>query len=408
VTALYLCYQSLLEPLTRTQVVAYLEGLSLSGYRLVLLTFEPRRLTRRESRAWRDWLAARGITWVWLRYHKRPTVPATAWDIACGIATGLRLVQRYRIRLLHARGHVPGLIALALQRLSGAKLLFDVRGFMAEEYVDAGIWPANGRLFRMTKRVERALVQAADAIIVLAEQARTLLETWYPHQVNGKRIQVIPCCVDLRANQEADEAKQPRAGAARGKTIAYVGKLGGWYLTEAMVDFMQTAMQMAPELRCQVWTQSDPGPLRACLQARNLNGRIQIGTLAPAELARELASVDAGLSFVKPCLSKRASSPTKIGEYLAAGLPVVSTAGIGDMDDLLLDPAASGPVGVLVEELSPEGYRRAVRGLLHLLDEPDIRRRCRAVAERRLDLSRVGWSRYRQVYDHLLGGQAAS
>ena len=40
-TALYLCYQSIHEPLTRTQVVAYLEGLAAAGHRIVLLTFEP-------------------------------------------------------------------------------------------------------------------------------------------------------------------------------------------------------------------------------------------------------------------------------------------------------------------------------------------------------------------------------
>ena len=54
------------------------------------------------------------------------------------------------------------------------------------------------------------------------------------------------------------------------------------------------------------------------------------------------------MSFIKPCLSKLSSSPTKVGEYLAAGLPVISTAGIGDVDDLLTgrNNGGRGPVGV--------------------------------------------------------------
>jgi len=62
---------------------------------------------------------------------------------------------------------------------------------------------------------------------------------------------------------------------------------------------------------------------------------VHVGRLAAGDVAAALRDADAGLSFVKPCVSKLASSPTKIGEYLAIGLPVVSTTGIGDIDQLL-------------------------------------------------------------------------
>src|SRR5262245_1089465 len=142
--ALYICYQSLAEPLTHTQVVAYLEGLARAGCRVVLLTFEAQPPSAAEAKAWATRLEEKGIAWHWLRYHKSPTVPATLWDVLAGVATGLGLMRKYSVRLLHARSHVPGLMALALKRLTGAKFLFDVRGFMAEEYVDAGVWPARG------------------------------------------------------------------------------------------------------------------------------------------------------------------------------------------------------------------------------------------------------------------------
>ena len=61
--SLYLCYQSIAEPLTQTQVAAYLEGLAQAGYRMVLVTFEPRRLGREEEAEWRARLAAQGMPW---------------------------------------------------------------------------------------------------------------------------------------------------------------------------------------------------------------------------------------------------------------------------------------------------------------------------------------------------------
>lgn len=61
-TTLYLCYQSLLDPLTCSQVVAYLEGLARAGYRPILVTFEPRRLTASECEHWDRSLSDLGIT----------------------------------------------------------------------------------------------------------------------------------------------------------------------------------------------------------------------------------------------------------------------------------------------------------------------------------------------------------
>src|SRR5207253_2403827 len=60
-SSLYLCYLGLTDPLTQTQVVAYLEGLTRAGYPVVLLTFEPRPLTGDEADTWRQRLGAKGI-----------------------------------------------------------------------------------------------------------------------------------------------------------------------------------------------------------------------------------------------------------------------------------------------------------------------------------------------------------
>ena len=327
-TSLYLCYQSVLEPLTQTQVIAYLEGLTQAGYRLVLLTFEPRSLTAEETQDHRKHLAAKGIAWHWLRYHKRPTVPATALDILAGIAVGWWLVWKYRIGLLHARIHVPGLMALALKSLTGAPFLFDIRGFMAEEYADAGVWKANGLLFRLTKWVEHRLVRAADGYVVLTQKARDLLQEWYPREIHGKPVQVIPCCIDLRR-----------------------------------------------------------------IPARN-------GRLGHPDEEKTLGYV---LSFIKPCLSKRASSPTKVGEYLAAGLPVAALSGIGDTDTILREAwPGAGPVGILIHGTDPENYREAARQLRILMEDPETPARCRRVAEAHFNLETVGWTRYRELYRSLL------
>jgi glycosyltransferase involved in cell wall biosynthesis len=385
-----------LDPLTQTQVVAYLEGLAAKGYKILLLSYE-RSLTDRDRREMESQLRAKGITWYRSRYHKWPSVPATAWDIMRGVLLGLWIVRRHKVELVHARSHVPGLMGLLLKRLAGVKLLFDLRGLMAEEYVDAGIWLADGWLFRCTKRVERLLIRKADGIIVLTEKARQLLTGWYGDDLSDKPLQVIPCCVDLRSDPS------PSPAVRNGLKFVYVGKLGGWYLTEQMADFMAISLRRLPSLQWQVWTQSDAALLRRLLKDREIDERVQIGQMAAEALPSQLRLADAGLAFIKPCRSKLASSPTKVGEYLAAGLPVIANGGIGDLDRLLGGQRPEDGVGVLVDALDEEGLSAGVQQIVALLDDPGLRQRCRRVAQQELDLVGVGWNRYRAMYQALIG-----
>jgi len=44
-----------------------------------------------------------------------------------------------------------------------------------------------------------------------------------------------------------------------------------------------------------------------------------------------LGASDVMLSFIKPAYSKMASSPTKLAEAFAMGIPVISNSGVGDV-----------------------------------------------------------------------------
>ena len=399
-TSLYLCYQSVLEPLTQTQVVAYLEGLSKSGYRMVLLTFEPRPLTKAETSEWRARLKELGIDWHWLRYHKRPTVPATAYDVLAGIVYGWWLIREYGVRLVHARAHVPGLMAFALKFLTRVQFLFDVRGFMAEEYVDAGVWPADGSLFRATKRAERMLVRSADGIVVLTEKAKSIFHEWYAAELRKKPLAVIPCCVDFRRLPTSSCSKTNRD--ARNHTlIAYVGKLGGKYMTEEMVSLVRMAGISLPSLHWKVWTQSDQKQLLEATKRAGIAELIEIGYLPPKSLGEALVDVNVGLAITKPCISAINTSLTKIGEYLASGVLVVATAGIGDTDQILC-PDGHEAVGVLLRGFGSEEYQQAIEKLKDLLNDPLTPGRCRSVAEKFFHLEKVGWPLYRSLYGELL------
>jgi glycosyltransferase involved in cell wall biosynthesis len=395
VTVLYICYQSIRDPLTETQVVAYLSGLARTEHTMLLLTFERVPMESAQRRAQVGRLLSKGIHWHSLRYHKRPTAPATAWDICSGVVYGLWLARWRKIDLLHARAHVAGLMGLILKALTGARLLFDIRGLLADEYADAGVWPRDGNLFRLTKAFERLIIRYSDGVIVLTNRGRTLLMGWYPEELADTPLAVIPCCVD-----RVRVAFAPVPGA-RPLTLAYAGKLGGLYMTATILRFFDLVRRAVPLSRFEIWTQSDPALLKESLKKHGLVQNTRVGYCSPADLLSHLGShCDAAVSFICPGLSKAASSPTKIPEYLAAGLPVVSNRGIGDMDELIGNEA----VGVILADLSEESLLEGVRQLVDLLRDQGVRGRCRHAAEKYFDLEKVGWKAYRNMYQQIERG----
>ncbi|MEP7337475.1 MAG: glycosyltransferase [Acidobacteriota bacterium] len=406
---LYLCYFGLREPLVQTQVLPYLRELVAGGIKVSLLTFEPqmRELWNMEQvSAMRARLQAEGISWHLLPYHKSPSLPATLYDIAAGARFACWLARREPLDVLHARTHIGAAMgALAKWRIGqGAKLLFDIRGFIPEEYTDAGVWPENGWLYRGVKIVERQLFKAADGFVVLTERARQIL---FPGNAEadkrGRPVEVIPCCVDQRrfrttGSLNRDDVRRKLNVAGR-RVIVYVGSFGGWYLTEELMDFMAYAHRRDPATFTMILTQRDAESVRTRLRAQGIGEADSlVASVAPDEVPRYLTAADLALSFIKQCYSKQSSSPTKIAEYLASGLPIISNAGIGDLDALF----ATERVGAIINDFNEAAYQQALTEIESLQAETDLPARCRNVAHTQFDLHRVGGAKYLSLYQRLL------
>ncbi|MDQ3280642.1 MAG: glycosyltransferase, partial [Acidobacteriota bacterium] len=352
--SVYLCYFGLRQPLVQTQVLPYLRELASSAVDVALLTFEPKGAWDEASAAQaRDALQRDGITWYAARYHKRPTLPATLYDIAVGALRAARIARKHRATLLHARSHVPAMMALLAKKFTGAKVLFDIRGLLADEYADAGHWKREGLLYRLTKAAERALVRNADGFVVLTERARREL-----FDGATKPLEVIPCCTDAARFAHADARARVRGTLNAGDriVIAYTGSLGGAYLTRELAEFFAAAKSVDARVFPLVLTQSEPAGFIAQLEALGFaKGEYFAGFAPPEELPEYLAAADIAIAMLKPTYSKLAMSPTKFAEYLASGLPVIVPKGIGDLDEQV----ERERVGVLFDGFDAATYRDA-------------------------------------------------
>ena len=398
----------MLDPLGQTQVLPYLQQLSEVGVEFTLLSFE-RSIAytdagRKRCRGLHNELKQQRIDWHWLPYHKAPSLPATAYDVFAGYRLARRLVRDKRIELVHARSHIPATIALRLKQRLGTKMIFDVRGLMADEYVDANHWRKDSVPYRLTKNAERRALEAADGVVTLTNRIWEVIKNWDSLRDRNVPHAVVPCCADLEVFQfDATVRAQCREelGIADRFVIVYSGSIDGWYLTEEMADFFVMLRQREPRAHLLWLTTGSHERIRDLMQARGLaNPDYTVQTATAREVPSYLSASEAGLAFIKPCFSKLASSPTKFAEYLACGLPLVINRGVGDSDSL----ADEDRIAAMISDFNEDEYAQAAAELLLMTAHPEeTRRRARVAAEKLFDVRALGVDRYVALYQSVFG-----
>ncbi|HLL70685.1 MAG TPA: glycosyltransferase [Pyrinomonadaceae bacterium] len=424
---LYLCYFGLREPLVQTQVLPYLRQLSAGGeVEVFLLTFEPDKRsawTAADEEDWRARLAADGIRWFALPYHKSPSVVVTPYDIMRGAWLAARLARRYGIEVLHARGHLPMAMALLARRIMpNVRLLFDIRGLLAEEYEEAGVWQKDSPQSRAIHAVERAGLKRASQLIVLTRRLRDHLVA--RGLARAEQIEVIPCCVDFarfeatgnngvggsrdNANDATTNGKSLDAqgeGEPERFEVVSAGSVTGLYLLEEMGRFFLALKRHRPDAFLRILTTSSREQAAATLERAGLDAAdFWIGAVRPSEVPRYLRRARLGLSFRKATFSQIAASPTKIPEYLAAGLPAVCNAGIGDTDELL----TRSRTGIVLRDFDEHTLDEAALAALALAYDAEASARCVEAAHRHFDLVSVGGVGYRNAYRRLAKDNAGA
>jgi glycosyltransferase involved in cell wall biosynthesis len=325
------------------------------------------------------------------------------YDVRHGLRYAKRLVRREKIEMVHARSHVPAAIALCLKKRFGLKMIFDLRGLMADEYVDANHWRQGSIRYRITKRMEFKALAGADGIVTLTERIWPVIRLWEVLRDRKVIHEVVPCCVDLelfKVDAEAREHRRAELGIQNRLVLVYSGSIGGWYLMDEMVDFFAALRKHRADAHFLWLTHGSLELIDDAMSKRGISAtNYTVVNAAPRDVSSYLSAADAGIAFYKPAFSRIATSPVKIPEYLACGLPLIINAGIGDSDVLVTQEK----VGALVRDFNEDEYANAWAVIEGLAGSPEqTRRHTREVAERLFDVRRVGVERYARLYERVL------
>ena len=392
---LYISYDGVLEPLGQSQVLNYLKILS-SEHDIYLLTFEKKTdLTSNNYQLVFDECKEHGIEWVHLDYHK--SLLGTYVDIIKGLLISTYICFKKKVNIIHARSYLPSLIAFLLKKTIHTKFIFDMRGLWADEKVDSGVWDKSGFLYKIVKSLEKVFLLNADKTISLTESGKKEILSFDYLRNKDINLSVIRTCTDLDLFK-TNVLSEKKDGFFKNKfVLGYVGSVSLWYDFPRAILFFKYLLEIKENSVFYIINKGEHAEIKEMLNNHSLSEDsyiIESKTHSNVPLAMQ--RMDAGIFFLESYYSKVASAPTKLGEFLAMGLPCVTNKNIGDVD-LILEGT---PGGLVLNNFDTKTLEDSVKKLIELTENEHIADSCRKIAKTYFSL-KEGATIYSKFYKDL-------
>jgi glycosyltransferase involved in cell wall biosynthesis len=400
---LYITYDGLTDPLGQSQILPYLKGLSPSGYQFTILSFEKKDRFDKQKRSIDKLIAESGIEWIPLSFTSTPPLLSKFYDAVRMKNKAFELQKTHHFDMVHCRSYVAAEVGSQLKKKFGTKFFFDMRGFWADEKKD-GSWnmknPVFKKIYSYYKSREAEYLREADYIISLTEAGKNEMMKW-PSYNKATPLEIIPCCADMdHFTVTSAEAKRKARRDLKidddSFVLSYLGSVGTWYMLDEMLLFFRELKEKYPKAKFLFLTHSDLRLIYSKAKSLGLDTTdLLVREASREDVPKFMKASDINISFIKPVYSKMSSSPTKMGEVLSMGIPMIVNSGIGDVESII--EYTNG--GYVINQFSAEAYREAIEFFPELIkrDPQKIRHR----AEHIYSLQR-GIDLYQKCYDELL------
>ena len=330
---LYLSYDGMTDPLGQSQVLPYIIGLSKKGYKFHLVSFEKPNRFKQNRKVIERICSENEIEWHPLMYTKRPPLLSTIWDVRKMKRKSYALHRKYNFSIVHCRSYLSSLIGNSMKIKFGISFLFDMRGFWADERVDGKLWDLKNPIYKWVynyfKRKELQFLNNADYTVSLTFSGKEEMLKWEGVIGLKNRLEVIPCCADLNLFK-------PVEGDSKIFTLGYLGSIGTWYLLDEMLLFYKGILEREKSAVFHFLTKEEPNIILERAKELGVScDKMIIEESSRSDIPYKTRNWSYSIFFILPSFSKKSSSPTKQGELMGMGIPVICNDGVGDVKEIV-------------------------------------------------------------------------
>ena len=404
---LFISYDGMTDPLGQSQVIPYLQGLSKEGYKIFLISCEKKQVYHQNKNYIQQLLDKSSIRWTPLNYTKNPPIISTLLDVVKMRRAAKKLHKAEGIDMVHTRAGVPALVGLWMKKTMGIKFLNDIREFYADSRVEGGMWNTKNLIYKTIynffARKESEAIKQSDGIVCLTYAAEKIIKGW-PEYKASIPLEVIPCSADLELfdygkidKKEQAELKTELNIGADDFVISYLGSIGGWYLTAEMLQFCKLLSKRIPAAKFLFISPHRHGEIKAIAAQYEIPAdKVLVKKASRLQVPALLSLSSYSIFFIKPCYSKQSSSPTKHGEIMAMGIPLITNGGVGDVAEIV----QSCNSGIVINEFTDKVFETAINEVLTHKNYNAAAIRAGAVKWYSLDNAN---EKYSSIYKSILG-----
>ena len=242
-----------------------------------------------------------------------------------------QITRDHHLSIVHAEALYCARIGLLLkERSAGLRLVFDCHGTSPEEERMSGAHPSR---ISAIEYWEGRIAAGSDLLVFVSEAMSRYYRLRYP--IEDVPTVVVPCCITDERFPSTRKPSLPDLPSNR-PILVYLGSLAAWQCGEEMIRLFSQLHRREPRLFFLLLVPAgDHAKARQLLAHHGLpETAVRLTELPHDQVAAALKQAHVGVLLRRTHPVNQVSSPTKFGEYLAAGLPVLMTDGIGDFSQL--------------------------------------------------------------------------
>jgi glycosyltransferase involved in cell wall biosynthesis len=391
---LYISYDGILEPLGNSQVLKYLEHLA-EEFEITLLSFEKKNIPMHASALLKmhEHCTNKKILWRPQKYHQGLGAISSLINIFnITFAPFIEmLINKHQI--IHIRSYMPGLGMPLLKLFFSFKLIFDIRGFWADEKVDRLGWQESSKKYKFFKALESSLFKRADAVVTLTHESKTYIEKEFAK--SPEKINVIRTCVDFN-EFNAKKKLQHDFKISKKLRIGYLGSIDTAYDFNQFLRLVKDLDLRNIEIHLKVLSNTTNEVVMAYLKKNQLEHiNHEVLFLNRNELSSAINEFDFLGFALKKSFSLIASMPTKIAESLACGTPIICNNFNSDIQEMILE----NKIGILYDFSEPLNEKK-YQEIIDLIKDGSTSEVCVNFSKKYFSLQ-GGVEKYREIYNHM-------
>ena len=384
---LYISYDGLLDPLGQSQILPYIESLNNNGYRFIIMSYEKIKGNKVKIKKLKRELNEKNIIWKYFPFRKGKL--HFFYRMFMGVFYINFIHFKKKIDLVHLRGGYPGLIYFI--SFCRNKYLYDLRAFWGQ-WSDGGRTKENSFTYKLLLMLERKLINHALGIVVLDKSGKDYIQKNFNYM---KPLTIIPTSTNIKKYKLNIEKNK--------SSIKFVYLGGAEYPPYKIIDALKIVKELMHKgLNCEIdfINKNDHVIIKNIIENEKFNDiKYSIIALNHKEVVERLPLYDIGLIFLEKGKWIRMSSPTKIGEYLAAGLIVFGNKNIAVLDRLSEESESIEIIDIKKNEIIYESKR--IEKLLKKINNIKFRKESRRLAEKYYSLSSAN-EKYLEIYKKLI------